>query len=34
MNHVADETTELLKQLCTDYQPTEVKKKESMVIVI
>lgn len=30
VNNVPDETTELLKQLCTDYQPTETKKKEKL----
>lgn len=27
MNSVPDETTEFLKQLCTDYRPEEIKKK-------
>jgi len=29
MDSVPDETTEFLKQLCTDYKPLEIKKKES-----
>lgn len=28
INNVPDETTELLKQLCTNYQPIDIKKKE------
>ena len=28
MNNSPEETTELLKQLCTDYEPIDVKKKE------
>lgn len=27
MNSVPNETTEFLKQLCTDYRPEEIKKK-------